>query len=118
MKRQLNLNILKDAHVLDVSLDKLIGGNHPPVNHSPILPSEPALSLSELSATLDSLCEDLLHSEEDILSAASTNDFINKYASSKALHSIDDLLAQYSTTQAAPSPSDAPLNFKDLLEGF
>ncbi|MGL4736339.1 MAG: hypothetical protein ACRCW2_02685 [Cellulosilyticaceae bacterium] len=121
MKRQFNLNVFGEDQSLDLSLNKLIGTTapHTPApSNFPKLQSEAALSLGELSTALDSLCEELLHTDEDILLASSTEDFIGKYAATKALGSIDELLALYSNTSIeAPKPS-SKIDFKDLLEGF
>lgn len=120
MKRQFRLNLLGTDHCLDLSLDKLVGNaTHAPTDEDFLkLQSEAALTLSELSTALDSLCEELLHTDEDILMASSTEDFIGKYAATKALGSIDELLALYSHTSIeAPKPA-SKMNFKDLLEGF
>lgn len=121
MKRQFNFNLLGEDQSLDLSLDKLIGGATPTAPAPEDLPkfqSEAALTLSELSTALDSLCEELLHTDEDILLAASTEDFIGKYTATKALGSIDELLALYSNTSVeAPKPVEK-IDFKDLLEGF
>lgn len=122
MKRQLNLKLFDEENTIDLSLDKIIGSKHTPTTYNfPKLHTDAALSLAELSSAIDNWCEAILHSDEDILLASSTDDFISKYAID-TLTSIDDLLARYSTNSymspAPQSEEDTKIDFSELLKGF